>query len=312
MYNDFTTLLSKKNESELIQFYRDLAEEESERTGKEVNPIDLIDSQIKNLELRQQNKPKKTFLKRIIELSIAKERLQPQRFTENRILNRDYNLVDRSSYANIHFQNEFYTDFKLKNKNLLRLRFLHPDPAEHISGADLIYEQYDLKEKKVRFIFLQYKTWENNIIYKSQADNMEPQLVKLQKILCKNSLCHSMHGSNHSLTYRLPYCAAFLRPTDKMQVGDNKMMSTGYHLPVCTALKLLETEGKINKKSIGEQSFKSQIFEDLFNSNMIGSRWIDVEELEKLYKENNMFKDDSRIKIYALELLNEESQMIND
>lgn len=153
-------------------------------------------------------------------------------------------------------------------------------------------------------VFLQYKTWENNVIYKSQTKNLLPQLQKLENILCKNKLCHSSAGTKTSNKYRFPYCSGFLRPTDKIQENDSKLMSSGFHLPVCTALKMLEKDEKIEKKSIKEEAFKSHIFEELFNSNMIGSRWIDLEKIEEIYEENQIFEKSDRIRLYAQEFIN--------
>ncbi|WP_272151045.1 hypothetical protein [Tenacibaculum aiptasiae] len=304
LYNDFIQLLNRKNQSELVQYFTDLADIKSQEQNKEISPIDLIDKQIKTLQnLHDQDPSKKTVSKRLLEHIVAKEKMEPIRLTENRILNRDFNQLDRSSYSDRLFQNDFYSDYKLRNSNILRIRFLHPDSDEHITGADLIYEQYDLKKDKVRFVFLQYKMWENNIIYKSSATNLTPQLEKMTKLLCNKKLCHSSTGKKKPNKYRLPYCAGFLRPTDKIQESNSKLISSGYHIPICNALKLIKEEGKIEKKMIREESFRSHIFEELFNSNMVGTRWVNREQLEKLYEENNVFKKSNRIKLYAQEMI---------
>ncbi|MFD0994241.1 hypothetical protein [Tenacibaculum geojense] len=304
LYSDFIELLTRRNESELVQYFKDLSEIKSQETGKDISPIELIERQIKTLQdLHDQDPSKKTVSKRLMEHLVAREKMEPVRLTENRILNRDFNQVDRTTYSDKLFQNDFFSDYKLKNSNVLRIRFLHPDSDEHITGADLIYEQYDLKNNKVRFVFLQYKTWDKNVIYKSATANLVPQLEKMTSILCNNKLCHTSSGTKTSTKYRLPYCSGFLRPTDKIQESDSKLISTGYHLPICNALKLIENEGKIEKKMIKEESFKSHIFEELFNNNMIGTRWIDVETLEKIYEENQVFKKSERIKLYAQEII---------
>ncbi len=305
LYNDFTELLSRKNESELIQYFNEDAEIQTKETNKTVTASELIDVEIEKLKKKSESDPtKRVVKKKLLEHIVAREKMEPVRLTENRILNRDFNKIDRSTYAEKHFVDDFYTDFKLKNSDILRIRFLHPDSDEHITGADLIYEQYDLAKKKVRIVFLQYKTWENNVIYKSQTKNLIPQLEKLEKILCKNKLCHSSEGNKTSNRYRFPYCSAFLRPTDKIQENDSKLMSSGFHLPVCSASKMLEKDGKIEKKSIKEEAFKSHIFEELFNSNMIGSRWIDIDKIEEIYKENDIFEKSDRIRLYAQEFQN--------
>ena len=249
LYNDFIELLSRKNKSELVQYFTDLSEIKSKEAEREITPIELIERQIKTLqELHDQDPSKKTVTKRLMEHLVAREKMDLVRLTENRILNRDFNQVNRESYSDKLFQDDFYSDYKLKNSNVLRIRFLHPDTDEHVTGADLIYEQYDLTKNKVRFVFLQYKTWDKDVIYTSSTANLVPQLEKMTNLLCKNKLCHSSAGNKASNKYRLPYCSAFLRPTDKVQNSDSKLISSGYHLPICNALKLIESEGKIEKK----------------------------------------------------------------
>lgn len=67
------------------------------------------------------------------------------------------------------FETDNYVDYKIAKDRFLRIRLLHPDKAEHILGADLIYEQYDVDTEKVRIAVLQYKTWENGVLYFSQG-----------------------------------------------------------------------------------------------------------------------------------------------
>lgn len=145
LYKDFTELLSRKNESELSQYFNELAEIQSKETNKIVTAFELIDIEIEKLKKRNELDPTKRIVKKkLMEHLVAREKMEPVRMTENRILNRDFSKIDRSTYAETHFEDDFFTDFKLKNNDILRIRFLHPDTDEHITGADLIYEQYDL------------------------------------------------------------------------------------------------------------------------------------------------------------------------
>ena len=304
LYDDFVELLTRRNDSELVLHFKELAEVKSSETGENIAPIELIEERISELkDLNEKDPTKQTIKRRLMEHLVARERMEPVRLTENRILNRDFNKADRSFYAEKYFEDDFFVDYKLANNDFLRIRFLHPDTDEHITGADLIYEQYDVLANKVRFVFLQYKTWESDVIYKSQATNMVPQIEKMTSLLCNRGLCQTSTGTRSSNKYRLPYCSGFLRPTDKIQDRDSKLMSSGYHVPLCNALRLIEDESKIEKRMIKEESFRSQIFEELFNSNMIGSRWIDVEALDQLYEEHNIFEKSDRIKLYAQEIL---------
>lgn len=304
LYEEFTELLSRKNDSELVRYFKDLAEISSIELQKDVTAIELIDQQIERLQrLHDQDPSKNTIRSRLLEHRVAREKMEPVRLTENRILNRDFSKADRSSHAEKFFEDDFYTDYKLKGDDILRIRFLHPDSDEHITGADLIYEQYNLKNNLVRFILLQYKIWEDGIIYVSQSKNLESQMGKMQALLCESKLCCGHDGKWNSNKYRFPYCAGFLRPTDRIQENDSKLISSGFHVPICKAIELAGEYGKIDKQSIKEQSFKSHIFEELFNENMIGSRWVEVDTLERIYRENDVFKASDRIKLYAQEFI---------
>jgi len=43
------------------------------------------------------------------------------------------------------------------------------------------------------------------------------------------------------------------------------------------------------------------VFEELFNANMLGSKWLTYEELEKLYREHKILEADEHIIIHAQE-----------
>lgn len=305
IYDEITKLLSRKNESELIRYFKDLAEIKSLNSSTTITAITLIDQQIEMLQaLHEKDSSKSTVTKRLLEHRVAREKMNPIRLTENRIMNRDFSKVDRSDYATKHFENDHFIDYLVRDKNILRLRFLHPDKQEHITGADLIYEQYDLMREKVRFVFLQYKTWDDGVLYFSSSSNLAPQMAKMTALLCSQGLCLGAEGNNYSTTkYRLPFCAGFIRPTDKIQENDSKLMSTGFHVPLCKALQLSGETNKISKSDIKEQSFHSQIFEELFNENMIGSRWLDIQELDEFYSKNEIFSNTDRILLYAQEHL---------
>lgn len=302
IYTEITTLLTKKNDSELIQYFKELAEIKSQESETEIAAIDLLDKQIDTLQkLHEQDKSKKSIKSRLLQHKVARSHFVPARLTENRILNRDYNSVDRTDYASELFRNDQFKDYKLKNNNFLRIRFLHPDKYEHVTGADLIYEQYDIKKELVRFIFLQYKTWDEDTIYISQAKNLDSQMSRMKRMLCDKGYCKCSSGNNYAIKYRLPYCSGFIRPTDKLQENDSRLISTGFHFPICKAIELSGEYGKISKSDIKEQSFTSAIFEELFNENMIGSRWIPIEELKMLYASYDIFADSDRIILYAQE-----------
>src|SRR5258707_902942 len=113
-------------------------------------------------------------------LNIAKKRGNKPTY-ENAI--RLFHDFSPELYQDIIGSDDFYVDYDLKHGKYLRIRLLHPDEAEHITGADLVYEQHNEKTRQIRILFLQYKIWEDGVIYYSKAKNLEAQLRKLESVL---------------------------------------------------------------------------------------------------------------------------------
>ena len=309
LYNDVCKLISAKNDNDIVKYYREEAHIQSVISGIDIKPEDLISEEIDRLtKLKKEAKlPKneiRLFESRIASLYVGLENLKPRELTENRILNRDYSKVDRSHYfAEQYFENDFYIDYELPFKKTLRLRLLHPDRPEHVTGADLIYEQYNHEKNKVRFIFLQYKTWDKGVIYFSQHENLKPQLGKMKSSLCDKGFCEKPDKIEIIEKFRFPYCCGFLRPTDKLQNQDSKMISSGLYIPVCNVLEMYENAKKLEKSSLKQNTLSHKHFEELFNQNIIGSRWLDVDEVEDFYKEKEIIQHKDSIKIFARELI---------
>ena len=57
-------------------------------------------------------------------------------------------------------EDDYKVDYTLGKDSYLRLRLLHPENMEAVTGADLVYEQHYLKKRKIRVMFLQYKIWD--------------------------------------------------------------------------------------------------------------------------------------------------------
>ena len=310
LYEDVCKLISSKNDNDIVKYYKEEAALQTISEGKKISPEFLINKEISRLsDLKEKaNLPKEEIRfieRRIGQLYSGLENLKPRSLSENRILNRDYSLVDRSHYfAEEIFKDDFHIDYKLPNEKNLRLRLLHPDNPEHITGADLIYEQYDHINDRVKFIFLQYKTWDKGgIIYFSQHKNLIPQMEKMHLTLCENGYCKKPDKENIIEKYRFPYCCGFLRPTDKLQNNESKMISSGLHLPICRVIELSKESGKLEKKELKHNTLNHKHFEELFNLNIIGSRWLNVDEVEGFYKKKNIIQNTSTIKIYAREMI---------
>ena len=304
IYESVSTLLHRKNESDWVKYYKELADVQS-TTEKEINPVELIEKDLEELNNITLNKDNKRFLKkRIRDYKNAIEYFQPRKLSEHKILNRDTYIAEREDLKikNKIYEREEFIDYRLDTNNVLRLRLLHPDNAENIIGADLIYEHLDTKSNRIRFLHIQYKTWDNkNLNFK--AGSLSAQIEKMEKNLCKSGYCSNDKGKKSIKGYRLPYCCAFLRPTSKLQNSDSKMVSTGLHVPICEVKKIMETDKSLNKKNVKGKNISYKIFDELFNARMIGSRWLTFEEHTNFYKERNLLDVDNIIRLHAQEII---------
>lgn len=215
------------------------------------------------------------------QLNKAKEELEPTKHTENQLIFRDVYGVKRNTPTL--FAGQGFRDFELPEGDVLRLRVLHPDKPEHISGADIIYERHVLNKESVSLVAIQYKIWENKAIYLSDQRMLE-QLDRLKSFLCAKGVCDSTDESD---LYRFPHCSAFLRLTDKLQRSNQAFISTGEHLPICKigrCVNLGEKAAKvITYNNMREWSVSYDIFENLFNKGKIGSRLLSYQELSGIY-----------------------------
>ncbi len=304
IYDSVTVLMDRKNENDWVKYYKELADAQSTES-MEINPIDLIQKDLNELNNIALNKGNKRFLnKRIRDYKNAIEYFQPRKISEHKILNRDVYIAEREDLKirNKIYEREEFIDYKLDNNNVLRIRLLHPDNAENILGADLIYEHLDTKSGYVRFLHMQYKTW-NNKSLNFKAGSLDAQIDKMEKNLCRSGFCSSTEGSKSAKKYRLPYCSAFLRPTSKLQSSDSKMVSTGLHIPICEVKKIMENEKSLSKENVKGRNISYKIFDELFNSKMIGSRWLTYEEHTKFYEDRNLLDVDNIIRLHAQEII---------
>jgi hypothetical protein len=303
LYDDFSNLLARKNESDWVKFFKEKAITMS-IDGLEIDPIDLIEEELKDLEDILEKDTSARFLKkRILNYKSALEYFQPRKISEHKILNRDFYLADRPEFkiSETIYEDDEYKDYKLQDGKILRLRLLHPDKPEHIIGADLIYEQFNLKTNQARFLVLQYKTWNTSSLNLSSG-NIGQQFNKLDEHICKSGYCSNYDGEKSANGYRLPFCAAFLRPTSNIVSGDSKLVSTGIHVPICEVLKLKETEKSLTKKNAKGKAVSYKIFDELYVENMLGSRWLTFNELQEFYESKDILSFTDRIRVHAQEV----------
>lgn len=296
------SLLFRQEESDTAREYRQAAAAESKIQKKIVTPISLLEVDMEVCESRIKNESENDKLRqRLSRLKSAWHELKTAEHSENQLILRDA-LRTNKEYP-ISGTGKDYREFQLPMDRVLRIRVLHPDEPEHLMGADVVYENYWDEKRVVRLAAVQYKIWEKKILY--YDERMGKQLQRLREALCRRDLCKSSSFSKRKAAYRLPYCAGFLRPTDKLQSSDSRFVSTGYHIPVCVVERSWEDGirgGKvIRSKNVRSEAVTQKVFEELFNSNMLGSRYMTYGELEKLYKETKVLDANERIVIHAQE-----------
>ncbi len=301
------SILKRERESEIAKEYRQRARLRSKIQGCEVPAVDLIHGDIGELEeLLFRSKADKNeqgdvdALKRRLGFLVAAEKeLNPVAHTENKLIFRDALAVERT--VPVLGSGEGYRDFQLPDSNTLRVRVLHPDKPEHVTGADIIYERHNSSEEKVSIVVVQYKIWEDKTLLLTDS-RMKKQIDRLKSFACAQGICND---GKTKQGYRFPCCAGFLRPTDKLQRPDQKFISSGEHLPIChikdVSTKSVRGNPQLEYKKIRDISLSSEMFEQLFNTGKIGSRWLTYDELVKLYQDHSVANDESTVIIYAQE-----------
>ncbi len=301
------SVLRRDRESDTSKEYRQKAQLLTIRNRERVDPIELLRADIEEfkglLSIAEQNKGDKTRVdqlkKKLGQLINAEREMIPVGHTENQLIFRDaYNVQrDLPSLAS----GQGYRDFKLPDDNVLRVRVLHPDRPEHISGADIIYERHSPHAASASIVAVQYKIWSGKALYLTDA-RMTEQIKRLQAFTCDKNICQN---SEQALEYRFPCCAAFLRPTDKLQKTDQKYFSTGEHLPICKIdeCKTVTERGAeiLEYSQMRDISLNSEMFEYLFNKGKIGSRALSYDELNLLYSEFLVSSSEDNVVIYAQE-----------
>ena len=291
-YDNIISQLESKNESEDVKYFKEVAKAEK------ISELILIDREINDLGVLIEKADEKEHLKKkLISLIAVKNYFKPRGITEHKTLSHDFYLAKRPYFDEAIYTDDSYKDYKLGKNHFLRLRLLHPDHAESILGADLIYEQFDLLKNKVRFVHLQYKSWNNNS-FNFSDDRLLSQVNKMENHLCKGGYCQGKHGQNYTKRYRLPYCAGFLRPTSNKMSSTSKMISSGYHLPICELKKIAANSQKISKEELKDMSISHNIFEEAFVS-----RWISIDELEAFYKKTGLTSLSDTVRIHAQEVV---------
>jgi len=310
----------RKNVLEKVyEKYEQEALANSRRSGKSITAKMLLDDRIKELEKllnyydKQNENPdalkrEKAELIRTLDYSPDKI-LNVERILEGQAINHDANAV-RADKMFLKNHLGKYTEYRNKdNGGIFRVNILHPNPSEAVIGADLIYEHYSLDAKLVRIAAIQYKIWKDDVLYFSTAANLENQIQRMNQFFCEKKYCLNHRGERSSNEYfRLPFCCAFLRPTDELQ-DPNKLITSGFHLPICQIDRLKQLaykDYKLERESIKSASLSAESFEKLFNDEMVGSRWLEIDELESLYKNSKILEPQQNILIHVQNAVDKE------
>jgi len=305
LFDSAASLIGKGNEQQIVREYRQKAEARSEKEKRIVSPVEVVDKDIEDHnDLLDTSGDRSLIRKRLNFLQHVRILLLPQKHTENQLIIRDLFKADRDIPVPP-IEGDTYREYRLTEDRGLRIRLLHPDPPEHSIGADLIYEHYWDKKRIARLALIQYKIWNGQTLYSSQSSNLENQLSKLKSIFCDTGLCTPFERSARLEAYRLPFCVAFLRPTDKLQQPDSHLKSSGLHVPICVVQGAWKDTGrggkKIESKDIRSESLSHKVFEEVFNTNMLGSRWLTYDEVEELYRKHKILQPNERIVLHAQE-----------
>jgi hypothetical protein len=58
---------------------------------------------------------------------------------------------------------------------------------------------------------------------------------------------------------------------------------------------------KIESKVIRSEAVTHKVFEEMFNANLLGSRWLTYEEIETLYRDHKVLEPTERIVLHVQE-----------
>jgi hypothetical protein len=287
-----------------VREYQERADAESQLKGLVVDPLDIVDREIKGFEELLAARGEKEQIKRRLRfLRSVRQKLIKEPTSENSILLRDVYQAERPNIPSPPYSDSPNCRwYQLPDGKTLSLYLMHPDRPEQATGADVLYEVYWEDEKLVRLAFVQYKLWDGRSLHLSRARNLAAQIERLIKVTCNGKLCSAGHSAVPPEGYRLPCCSSFIRPTDRLQNKDPRILSKGLHVPVCVAEKLLNEEKVLRRRKLKDRALDSRIFEELFANGITGSRWLPYNRVEQLYGSTYITSLEERVLVHAREV----------
>lgn len=307
-----------------IEYYKTIAEAESSKSGRNISAVELIEEEInrnKYFLLNAKKSGKEISIKQKIEnLKNIQYLLDENDSEENEWIKKDMLVyremnIDVKSIPISPVYDGNFTNYQ-NNGTLLRVGTLRPNTSEEVNKATLIYEKYDLKNKKVKLIYLYYKIWDKeNKILNFRKANIINDSEQLINDICNKEYCACNENDSHKnqfpikFNYRFPHCALFLRPTNRIQDNNRRLLSKGIYFPMCQFQKLFESEYEVLHKKMIEGSFLThEMFEKLFQNEQIGSRWLEFSELKKLYTEKRLIDKNENLILYIQDVEEIESE----
>jgi hypothetical protein len=285
-----------------IREYEQRAAAQSALTNQPVRAIDVIEREIAECKAQLGTAgPRDQLARRLKRLERIRSRVIEDVMSENKLLLHDMYKAERPNLPSMPVGDLGFRMFRLPDKKILRLRLLHPERPEHSTGADMIYEMCAPRENLVKVAFVQYKAWNGKALYASKSRNLERQVSRLSDLACKSGLCAPNNGDEPHHGFRLPHCAAFLRPTDRLQPRTLRSVSRGFHVPVCIARELLAVDGTLRARDLRGRALSGRVFEELFSQSLAGSRWLPYADVEKLYSQHGVIDLEERILVHAQE-----------
>lgn len=297
--------LHRVRESDLVREYRQKAELLSVPNNTPVNPIDLVVSDIDEYRELLNTAQKRSgagetdqIRRKLSQLHAAHNELASVSHSETQMIFRDARVSGPLLYK----EAKGYKDFLLNDHTVLRVHIFHPDQPEHITGADLVYEQHDMETGRARVAAIQYKVYDKSErLYLSDTRLMN-QVDRLRQSFCDHSVCSSNEDDDF---FRFPCCSAFLRPTARLQSDDQDLITKGEHIPICMIERYASPGPRgglsLDDKIIKDRSVSSTIFQELFNRTRIGSRSLSKEELQVLHERYAIPGGTSRVVLLAQE-----------
>lgn len=300
VFHDNLELIQEHKEPEIVKQYRQRAMAQNE------DPKKLLKEEINRLKsaISRTSGPSDALHRQRRRLERASTFFSMERLLfleEDQVLRHDFHIPHdgaelKSAYG-------IHRDFAINGNKILRVRMAHPTKVERLLGSDLIYEVFDRKTEKMRFIHLQYKVWDEDTLYWSQAKNLAGQLNKMKSNFCDQQYCYG-EFKDYDNRFRCPFCCAFLRPTDKLVDVYSPLKSSSLHLQVCQVDKYVrkETGNKILKRADFENAaLSSSTFDELFKKNLIGSRWLTAEEVDRVYQGQLLMGHEENFKVHVTE-----------